>query len=89
MLGWSFASPNKAVWLGRRRCAAGHGVRPYVGVGHPSLEYQHRRPDDDVVYRTVRDHFETFRAHARAIRVRGLRWAELMRRTFAFRRARV
>jgi hypothetical protein len=47
---------------------AWHGVRPYVGVGHPSLEYQPRRPEDDVVYRTVRDHFETFRAHAATLR---------------------
>jgi len=45
-----------------------HGVRPYVGVGHPSLDYQPRRPEDDIVYRTVRDHFETFRAHAATLR---------------------
>ena len=59
---------NKAVGLGRRRGVVWHGVRPYAGVGHPSLEYQPRRPEDDVVYRTVRDHFETFRAHAATLR---------------------
>jgi len=47
---------------------AWHGLRPYVGVGHPSLDYQPRRPEDDVVYRTVRDHFETFRAQMEVLR---------------------
>ena len=43
-------------------------MRRSTGVGPPSLDYQPRRPADDVVYRTVRDHFETFRAYAAAFR---------------------